>query len=199
MAQSIYTLVGTSGDQLSKPLGGMMLKLLVTVLIVGGGISRAIAVDAHPSTSIASESSGTVERSPLDMAQTNEATAMLRLINQARQQQGLSPLELSSSLSTAAQGHAEDMSAYNYFSHSGRDGSSIGDRAQDAGYAFRTVGENIAAGNTTPNAVFDQWMNSEGHRRNMMNPAFTEMGLGYVLNAPNTAYGHYWVLMLGDR
>ncbi len=190
-----------------------MLKLLVALLLVGGGLGHTIAVRANLEPSIAPDLSN-IERSLFEITQTemaqfetaqteiapaDHATAMLMLINQERQRQGLSPLELSTSLSTAAQSHAEDMAAHNYFSHRGRNGSSISDRAGQVGYAFRALGENIAAGNTTANAVFEQWMNSDGHRRNMMSPNFTEMGLGAVLNAPNTDYSHYWVLVLGDR
>jgi uncharacterized protein YkwD len=133
------------------------------------------------------------------LAQTNVASELLGLINQARQQHGLAPLTLSAELITAAQGHADDMAQHNYFSHSGRNGSSLADRVQAAGYAYRAVGENIAAGNRTASAVFEQWMNSPGHRQNMLNGTFTELGVGYVLDASNTTYRHYWVLVLGTR
>lgn len=64
------------------------------------------------------------------------------------------------------------------------------------GYSYSTVAENIAAGSRTPSQVFQQWMNSPGHRANMLNPDVSEVGVGFVLNAPRTSYSHYWVLVL---
>jgi uncharacterized protein YkwD len=123
---------------------------------------------------------------------------LLSLINEFRQQANLSPFELSTILSGAAQAHAEDMVQNSYFDHVGLDGSSPADRAQRAGYPSGFVGENIAAGNELPEAVFEQWINSPGHRDNMLNENYTEVGVGGVLHAPQTENSHYWVLVLGN-
>lgn len=123
---------------------------------------------------------------------------LLSLINEFRQQANLPLLGLSPLLSGAAQAHAEDMARNNYFDHTGLDGSSAGERAQRSGYSSSFVGENIAVGNGFPEAVFEQWVNSSGHRENMLNENYTEIGVGYVLHAPQTEDSRYWVLLLGN-
>ncbi len=94
-------------------------------------------------------------------------------------------------LEAAATAHAADMNQYNYFSHTGRDGSSPGDRIRDAGYDWFTYGENIAKGHPDEQAVVTAWINSEGHCKNIMNPSFREMGVSKV--------GPYWVQEFGAR
>lgn len=123
---------------------------------------------------------------------------LFNLINKFRQQAGLPSFEWSIPLAEAAQAHAEDMAQNNYFDHAGLDASSPADRAQRAGYSSSFVGENIAAGNEIPKAVFEQWMNSSGHRDNMLNEKYTEVGIGTILHAPQTKDSHYWVLKLGN-
>jgi len=126
----------------------------------------------------------------------NFETQLLRLTNLERQKQGLAPLKLSAQLSRAAQLHGTDMATNNYFSHTGRNGSSLGDRVKAIGYKYSRVGENIAAGRSTPEGTMKQWMNSAGHRANILNPRFTEIGFGYA-NTSNSRYQHYWVQVFG--
>ena len=121
---------------------------------------------------------------------------LLKLTNLERQKVGLPPLKLSSQLTRAAQSHAGDMARNNYFSHTGLNGSSMVDRAKGTGYKYSALGENIAAGKATPEGTIRQWMNSSGHRDNILNPRFTEIGFGYA-NAPNSPYRHYWVQVFG--
>ncbi|WP_189073322.1 CAP domain-containing protein [Deinococcus sedimenti] len=102
-------------------------------------------------------------------------------------------------LAQAAQGHAADMAAQNYFSHTSKDGRTFSQRIVNAGYStYRTIGENIAAGQTTPQQVVDGWLKSEGHCRNIMNPNFKELGVGYAYTTTST-YKHYWVQDFGAR
>ncbi|OYQ65595.1 hypothetical protein B9G53_06900 [Pseudanabaena sp. SR411] len=124
------------------------------------------------------------------------ANELLKLTNLERQKVGLPPLKLSSQLTSAAQSHAGDMARNNYFSHTGLNGSSMVDRAKGTGYKYSALGENIAAGKATPEGTIRQWMNSSGHRDNILNPRFTEIGFGYA-NAPNSPYRHYWVQVFG--
>ena len=126
----------------------------------------------------------------------NFETQLLRLTNRERQKQGLAPLKLSTQLSSAAQLHGTDMARNNYFSHTGRNGSNLGVRAKASGYKYSRVGENIAAGRSTAEGTMKQWMNSAGHRANILNPKFTEIGFGYA-NTPNSRYQHYWVQVFG--
>jgi hypothetical protein len=121
---------------------------------------------------------------------------LLRLTNAERTQRGLSALTLNAQLGQAAQHHAADMAQQNYFSHTGKNGSSMGDRVKATGYRYSYAGENIATGQQTPAAVLNAWMNSEGHRKNILSPNFTEIGFGYSYSAQSD-YGHYWVQVFG--
>lgn len=133
------------------------------------------------------------------IAWTEKQQEMLSLINAARRERGLDSVTFSSALSRAAQVHVEDIVENNYkLTHIGSDGSSVRDRAEREGYATRYVGENVAAGHNSVEETFEQWMNSSGHRANILNPNYTEIGVGYYLNAPRTTYEHYWVLVLGN-
>ncbi|OOV15944.1 hypothetical protein BXU09_09160 [Deinococcus sp. LM3] len=107
-------------------------------------------------------------------------------------------LTLNTQLGQAAQGHAADMAAQNYFSHTSKDGRTAGQRIAAAGYAYRTWGENIIAGQPTAQAAVDGWLKSEGHCKNIMNPNFRELGVGYAYKS-GTEFGHYWVQNLGTR
>lgn len=121
---------------------------------------------------------------------------LIKLINQERQKHNLSPLESHDALATAAKRHSKDMAENNFLSHTGSDGSSPFTRIRDAGYPYRTAGENVAAGYPSAQAVFNAWMGSSGHRQNMLNGSFCELGVGYVSGG---GYGHYWTLTLGCR
>lgn len=125
------------------------------------------------------------------------AQQVLTLVNQRRCAAGLVPLALESRLTTAAQGHSSRMAQYNFFSHTDpRNGSTMVTRVNATGYPWTTLGENIAAGQTSAQAVFNSWWNSTPHRNNMMNRAYREMGLGY---AAGGTYGHYWTMVAGSR
>ena len=82
------------------------------------------------------------------------------------------------------------MATNNYFSHTGSDGSTFDSRISATGYSYRMAGENIAAGAATAEAVMELWMNSPGHRANILNCGYTQIGVGYAYNA-GSDYGHY--------
>jgi uncharacterized protein YkwD len=100
-------------------------------------------------------------------------------------------LNVQGSLVAAAQMHSEDMACNNYFSHTGLDGSTVGGRSTRQGYGWSFVGENIGAGYSSPEAVVQGWMNSPGHRANILSPDYTEIGIGYAFSA-DSDYGTYW-------
>ena len=107
------------------------------------------------------------------------------------------PLSEDTSLRTAARGHSADMAAHDYFSHTSLDGRTFSQRIQDAGYAGGfPMGENIAAGTSTPQAVVNAWMASSGHCSNIMNGGYNDVGVGYGYLAGST-YGHYWTQDFG--
>jgi uncharacterized protein YkwD len=110
------------------------------------------------------------------------------------------PVSWSGSLAMAAYLHSKDMVLKNNLSHTGSDGSSAGQRISRQGYPWRTYGENIAAGNQTVSSVIREWLASERHCRNLMNPAFTEIGAGYAIGpfGGNPA-ARYWTFDLADR
>lgn len=95
-------------------------------------------------------------------------------------------------LGDTALGHSADMARQRYFSHRGKDGREVGARAEQAGYRWRRVGENIAAGQETPEQVVQGWLDSPGHCANIMSPDFTEMGAGYAVGAARDTARAYW-------
>lgn len=138
---------------------------------------------------------------PARPAEDGWAERVRRLINAFRAQNGLGPLARNAFLDRAAMAHARDMLARDYFSHISPDGVGPGERARAAGYDWARVLENIAAGQRTPRAVVDAWVAStDGHREAMLDPAVTELGVGYVF-APfdpgRVEARHYWALSLG--
>jgi uncharacterized protein YkwD len=169
-----------------------------SLLAFGGAIAIAPSLDAASLAKQQNEISPV--RSTSNISQiTNRGsfeTELLKLTNLERQKAGLSPLKLSPRLTRSAQSHAVDMARNNYFSHTGLNGSSMADRAKGNGYKYFALGENIAAGKATPEGTIRQWMNSSGHRANILNSKFTEIGFGYE-NAPNSRYRHYWVQVFG--
>jgi len=107
-----------------------------------------------------------------------------------------SPLSLNSALCLAAQNHADWMARKQTMSHRGQEFSSPGLRIRQAGYEWKTYGENVAYGQTTPDEVMRVWLNSRGHRRNIKNSAFREIGIGYSV----AVNGHiYWCVDFGSR
>ena len=110
------------------------------------------------------------------------------------------PVSWSGNLAMAAYLHSEDMVLNDFFSHTGSDGSSAGQRISRQGYPWRTYGENIAAGYPTVSLVIQGWLGSEGHCRNMMNPAFTEVGAGYAIgDFGGNPVARYWTFDLADK
>lgn len=120
------------------------------------------------------------------------------LTNQERVANSLHVLSQDAKLTISARGHAADMAVNDYFDHTGLDGSSPFDRITDAGYVWNSAGENIAAGYSTPTEVVNGWMNSPGHRANILNSTFCDIGVGYAFEASSTYYS-YWVQNFGRK
>jgi uncharacterized protein YkwD len=119
---------------------------------------------------------------------------VVTLTNAQRTANGCPALRVNAILTRVAQAHSADMAANNYFSHTSQDGRSPFQRMTDAGYQFRSAAENIAAGQRTPQDVVTGWMNSAGHRANILNCSLTEIGVGY---ATGGSYGRYWTQDFG--
>jgi uncharacterized protein YkwD len=121
------------------------------------------------------------------------AAEVVRLVNVARAAAGCGVLRVDSRLTTAARLHSEDMARQGYFSHTSLDGRTPWDRMEAQGYAAGS-GENIAAGHATAAAVMDGWMNSPGHRANILDCASRAIGVGLGYGG---AYGTYWTQDFG--
>lgn len=119
-----------------------------------------------------------------------------KLVNQERAKYGLKPLKLNWELSRVARYKSQDMIDKRYFSHTSPTYGSPFDMMRNFGISYRTAGENIAAGQKTPQEVMNAWMNSEGHRKNILSSQYTEIGVGY---AKGGQYGHYWTQMFISR
>jgi len=105
-------------------------------------------------------------------------------------------LEWSDALAASALAHAKDMAERGYFDHVTPDGVRPEQRMAKAGWHVMPVGENIAAGQAIPAEVVQGWIDSPGHCKNLLNPNFKHLGVGYFY-APNTRYKHFWVQNFG--
>lgn len=118
----------------------------------------------------------------------------LAAINAERQAKGLGPLRQDPRLQEAAQAHACDSATRNRMGHDGSDGSDLADRAERAGYDYREIAENVAQGYPSPQSVTQGWMNSPGHRRNILMRRAEDAGLGVAVGSNGDLH---WVLKLG--
>jgi len=139
--------------------------------------------------------------SPTVIASENAAfiDRVVKLINAARRQEGLEPLSPAASLMEAAQRQARAMAEAERLSHTAPDGSTVEGRVQAAGYTgWTAVGEVVAAGPASPEAVVANWLASPEHRARLLDPAYRELGAGYFYLS-DTIYGHWWVVDLAAR
>lgn len=120
---------------------------------------------------------------------------VLLLVNRERSSRGLPTLSENVTLRAEAEEYACELIQYDYFAHVNPiTGSTLGDRALSAGYDYLVVGENLAAGQTTPEQAVTDWMNSPGHRANILDERFTEIGIAVRVGGD---YGVYWVQEFG--
>jgi uncharacterized protein YkwD len=147
-------------------------------------VGTALAVSAIPSVAAADSASAATSST------AEVRTAVVKLTNVARVAAGCKELKVSVRLTKAAQGHAKDMAAEDYFSHTSADGRTWDQRIRDADWD-KPAGENIAYGFKTSVDVLKGWMKSPGHKRNILNCKFRYIGIGY------SADGLYWVQDFG--
>jgi uncharacterized protein YkwD len=151
----------------------------------------ALCVVALPASAMAGAACQSASATPGQAGKRAILRATLCTINAERGRYGLAPLRLNRRLAAAAAAHAGDMDARNYFSHDSLDGGSFVDRIRRAGYLKGarswTVGENLAwgsRGRAAPQRITQSWMNSPGHRENILNSSFREIGIGVAHGAP---------------
>jgi uncharacterized protein YkwD len=158
---------------------------------------------ARPSATVKPSPTQTPKVTATAQAQSNTkqryTDQIIDLVNAERSKKGLKPVSKNEKLTDAAQKYANDMSSANFFSHTGKDGSSFSQRIKNAGYTnYKWIAENIAAGQTTPKEAMTGWMNSSGHRANILNTNASEIGVGYATNK-SSDYKNYWVQEFGSK
>lgn len=118
-----------------------------------------------------------------------DSDAVVAAVNEERESAGCSPVTVDSRLAAAAQGHSQDQADRGKMTHTGSDGSTTGERATRAGYRWSRIGENVASGTTSAERVMTMWMNSSGHRANIVNCAYRHIGVARV--------DGYWTQVFG--
>ncbi|MDE0814542.1 MAG: CAP domain-containing protein [Alphaproteobacteria bacterium] len=124
---------------------------------------------------------------------------ILDRVNRFRAQYHLAPLKLNDRLNRAAQAHADNMATRDYFAHASPDSETVGQRAIRAGYKWRSILENLAAGQDNPRTTVEGWIHSPGHREAMLNPTVRDAGVGYRFlsgDGGRMRQFHYWALKM---
>ena len=140
--------------------------------------AKSAASTGTTSASTASAGPGKAATTPASGATAQYAQQVVDLVNAQRSQHGCGPLSSEPRLAAAARSHSEDMADRGYFSHASPEGEHADHRIEAAGYHWSSWGENIARGQKDPAAVMDAWMNSPGHRANILNCSFQQIGVG---------------------
>lgn len=153
------------------------------------GTNTAAANNSNTNAAATGDCQTKPEGSPMELD-------VLRLVNQERAQRGLRTLTLNQTLDNQAAAYACEMINGEFFDHVNPiTGSHLSDRAHQFSYDYLVIGENLAAGQTTPQQVMNDWMNSPGHAANILKPEFVEIGIAVRFGGP---YGTYWVQEFGD-
>ncbi len=167
---ALVVMVGCEGSfGMSEPNGEFIDAGPLGDAASASGVDAASAVDASVASPDAFTSPG---------CGTAVEQAQLALTNAARAEDGDAPLRCDVLMTTVARAHSQDMCDRRYFSHTSLDGRSPFERMRAAGVMFSTAGENIAQGQRTADAVHTSWMNSSGHRANILNGAYGRIGIG---------------------
>ena len=156
-----------------------------------------VSLEQSKSTDLASVPTASVSPAPA----ASLAEQVLTLVNQQRQAAGVKPLQLNDQLTATATAHSQDMALNDYFGHPGLDGRSPEARILAGGYNAFITSENIAAGLASPESVVQAWMDSPGHRANILNGKLSEMGVGFYFlenELGSTNYRYYWTQDFGQ-
>lgn len=168
-----------------KP-GDTMWKIAVKYKV---GLSEIISANPQISNPAMIYPGQTITIPSTDSKATEYENEAIRLVNDIRVSNGLKEFKADWELSRVARYKSQDMKDNNYFSHTSPVYGSPFDMIKSFGLRYKTAGENIAKGQSLPKAVVHAWMNSVGHRKNILNPSFTKIGVGYVEG------GNYWTQM----
>lgn len=150
-----------------------------------------------PTTSADIDTSTTIESPAVPVQITAEEQLMLDFVNAERAKESLTALSWCPALAQSAAAHSKDMASQNYFDHEDLDGGQVSDRALAQGYEYQTVGENIAVGQRSVKDVMVAWMDSSGHRANIMKPEYRHLGSGVATGDFKGQQSIYWTQNFG--
>lgn len=186
-----------------RAAGAALLGLLLAACGGGGGDGAATTATVSTASAVSAASAATT---PAATSSNIDAASALEQLNAARAvartcgttlMPAVAPLRWNAALEQAAVGHSEWMQANDTFSHTGADGSTVGTRATAAGYEWKMVGENIAAGQPDVPSVIKAWLDSEGHCMNIMHPDFVDVALAMKPGTSSNTYRTWWTLDFG--
>lgn len=192
-AESKYT------SRVIRWAGKAVVPALAALLAACGSGSDSEGAPAPASEPVLYANGHTLAQPTSDPGTLTFETELLRLVNAHRVARGLNALVDSSALRGLARGHSRHMIEHRFFDHAAPESWVPGDRLSEAGIDWTRVGENIATGYATPQAVFEAWLLSPSHRENLEGEAWTHAGPGYAQDAAPSAefpQAHYWTLVL---
>ena len=178
--------VGAAGISYTVKSGDSLWKIAVKYQI---GLSEIISANPDISNPDLIYPDQIITVPQLDASVTSYEEEVIELVNNIRTQYGLKTLKTDWELCRVARYKSQDMADKNYFSHTSPTYGSPFDMMKSFGLTYRSAGENIAKGQRTPQEVVNAWMNSSGHRANILNSSFTHIGVGYV------SKGNIWTQM----
>lgn len=158
-------------------------------------VEKPAATTQKPAAPVEKPASTTQNNTTLPSSNLTYEQKVVELVNIERQKAGLPALKLDAAISNVARTKSKDMATNNYFAHQSPTYGSAGDMLRQFGISWRAWGENIAAGQATPEIVVNAWMNSSGHRANILSPNFNKIGVGYETNASGRPY---WTQIFTD-
>lgn len=189
--QALAISAGVSASTTHKVVSGdTMWKIAVKYEV---GLSEIISANPHISNPALIYPGQTITIPDKDSQVSSYESEVVRLVNEHRVKNGLEKFTEDWELSRVARYKSQDMKDNKYFSHTSPVYGSPFEMMKNFGISYRSAGENIAKGQATPQTVVNAWMNSSGHRANILNSSYTTIGVGYVKD------GNYWTQMFIRR
>lgn len=183
---TIFSFTSSAATTHTVKKGDTMWKIAVTYQV---GLSELASANPQIKNTALIYPGDVINIPSVDSTVSSYEKEVVRLVNLERTSRGLKALEQDWQLTRVARYKSEDMKDNSYFSHTSPTYGSPFNMMKNFGISYRTAGENIARGQKTSAAVVNAWMNSSGHRANILNSSFTHIGVGYV------ASGNYWTQM----
>lgn len=171
--------------RLRSVLVHLVLPVVLLAALSGCGVGGVDAIDE----AFGNGGGGSPPAATMSASERSLAEQVLALVNEERTSRGIEPVAWNEPAAVAAYDHAVDMDVRNFFDHDNPDGESPGTRLAQAGVGGRGWGENIARGQADPTSVMYAWMNSPGHRANILNPTYRYLGVGVHTGVD----GPWWV------